>query len=156
MSAPFSAVSKLAPLIAALGCLATAASAQTPVLTSREDIAVCLCLNQSVASRLTTLDARRGEYEAAQQEVARLQAEIDAARPTVDVNNPAAIDAFRARVIQVDQARLRMQDTALPAYQSAVTAYNQRVEEFSQRCAGRAMDPAVEAQVRQSLVCQLQ
>ncbi len=147
---------KLAPLAAGLCCLAAAALAQTPVLTSRDDVAVCLCLNQSVASRSGALGQRRADYEHAQQEVTHLQGEVDAQRPTVDINNPAAIDAFRAKVLQLDKLRQSMQDTALPAYQSAVAAYNQRVEEFSQRCAGRAMDPGVEAQVRQTLVCQLQ
>lgn len=155
MSAPLPKT-KLGLTVAALAVMATAAAAQAPVLTSREDVAVCLCLGQAVASRQTAMIARRGEYEAAQREVARLQADADAARPAVDVNNQAAVDAFRERVLKLDQTRVRMQDEALPAYQAAVTGYNQRVGEFSQRCAGRAMDPAVQAQVRQTLVCQLQ
>lgn len=119
------------------------------------EIAVCLCLERSITQRATEMNARRAAYDRMQQQIAALGSDVERSRSTVDTNNDDAVAAYRAKVEQLDALNADADRTVLPGYQSAVAAYNERVNQFTQRCAGRGIDQAVTAEVRRDLVCRI-
>lgn len=133
----------------------TPSAPSTPVLTSPYDVSTCLCLERDVASRLQEMSGRRTAYEALTSQITELQADLDRRRKAINVNDPGQVDDFRRRLDQVDALQAELTGTTLPAYQAAVAAYNQRVAQYTDRCAGRALDQNVVNQLRANLVCQL-
>jgi hypothetical protein len=123
------------------------AAGQVPVIRDRDGVAVCVCLGRSVDEKLREMNARRALYDQARANVARLEADLESARKNVDVNDPAAVTAFRENVLAFDAARQRTQDNALPDYA--------RAGEYARRCAGKALDPAMKADIERNLVCRL-
>ncbi len=149
-------------LVAAALVAASPAVAQTPVqelgptLTSPYDVSTCLCLERDLPTRLSEIAVRRNTYEAMEREIGDAGAAIERDRPRVDVNDPAAIEAFRRRLDRLDAMKARRDDVALPDYQAAVAAYNERFNQYNQRCTGRAYDPAVTEQVKRNLICRME
>jgi hypothetical protein len=128
---------------------------RSPVLTSPYEVSACLCLERDIAARLQDMSARRAAYEALTSRMNDLQADLDRRRKVINVNDPAQVDDFRRRLDELDALQAEQTGSTLPAYQAAVAAYNQRVAQFTERCAGRALDQNVVNQLRANLVCQL-
>jgi hypothetical protein len=125
-----------------------------PTLSSPFDVSTCLCLERSIETRSAELTVRRNAYEELAREIQDAEAAIDRQRPLVDVNNSAAIDDFKRRLDQLDVMKTRQEQVTLPDYQAAVASYNDRVAQYTQRCSGHELDPAVSEQMRATLVCQ--
>lgn len=145
---------KLIMVAVALIGTATPALAQS-MLQAPSEIAVCLCLERSIGQRAAEMSARRPAYESLQMRVAALSSELERSRASVDTSNDAAVEAYRAKVVELDTVRNELERSALPDYQAAVTGYNERVTQFTQRCSARPVDPVVTDQVRRSLVCSI-
>jgi hypothetical protein len=126
-----------------------------PVLTSPFDISFCLCLEREIQTRQAELTVRGNAYEGLAKEIREIEAALDRERPRVDVNDQAAVDAFRQRLERLDALKARQDQVTLPDYHAAATSYNERVAQYTQRCSGRPLDPAAAEQVRASLVCRL-
>ena len=142
--------------VAALSSGAVApAAAQVPVPPSPEaaDIAACLCLRQSLDASGAAMAERERGYEASRREVADLDAQLQNARTSVNVDNPNAVAQFRQLLGQRDAAYRRSSGTLFTQYQNAVALYNQRVSEYNARCADRPRNPLLLNQVQATLVC---
>ena len=137
-----------------LGAVAPA-SAQVLVPPSAEaaDIAACLCLSQALSASGTAMTERQRSYEASRQEVADLDARLQNARTSVNVDNPNAVAQFRQLLDQRDAAYRRSSGTLFTQYQNAVALYNQRTSEYNARCADRPRNPLLLNQVQATLVC---
>ena len=137
-----------------LGAAAPAA-AQVPVPPSPEaaDIAACLCLSQALSASGTAMTERQRSYEASRQEVADLDARLQNARTSVNVDNPNAVAQFRQLLDQRDAAYRQSSGTLFTQYQNAVALYNQRTSEYNARCADHPRNPLLLNQVQATLVC---
>lgn len=126
------------------------------LMTDPREIAACLCLNQSVQRAEGTVTAARALYEALKKSVADQDAALNAKRPTVDTNDPSAVEAFRLQMEKRDDDQNHVEQDAYPALQSKIAAYNAKVADYSQRCGGRFMDEPVLKSVQKNLVCTLE
>ncbi len=144
--------------MALLSVAAGGASAQSSgvLMTDPREIATCLCLNQSVQRFEGNVTAARALYEALKKSVADQDAALNAKRPTVDTNDPAAVEAFRLQMEKRDDDQNRVEQEAYPALQSKIVAYNTKVADYGQRCGGRYMDEPVLKAVQKTLVCTLE
>lgn len=148
------AVAGAAVLVSA-SCGAFAQSAN-PLITDPREIAACLCLNQSVQRSEGGVTAARALYEALKKSVADQDAALNAKRPTVDTNDPAAVENFRLQMEKRDDDQNRVEQETYPALQSKIAAYNAKVADYGQRCGGRYMDEPVLKAVQKNLVCTLE
>ncbi|KJV09320.1 hypothetical protein VZ95_12220 [Elstera litoralis] len=145
-------------LVTLLG-LAGPALGQSPagtLMTDPREIATCLCLNQSVQKREGELGAVRATYEALRQSIADQTTALNTKRPTVNVNDPTSVDAFRAQMEKRDDDEARLEQEVLPGLQTQTANYNARVADYSQRCGGRFMDEPVLKAVQKTLVCTIE
>ncbi len=133
------------------GFVATpAALAQSP---EAADIAACLCLKQEIDALGADLAAHQRSYGSAQGELSRLDAEMQAARARIDVNNPQSVAQFRELLARRDAAFHRSTGLATGDIANATQRYNARVGEYNARCANRPRDPGLVASVQARLSC---
>jgi hypothetical protein len=139
----------------AMSCAAIApAIAQVPPPSSEAaDIAACLCLQRAVPALEANMTQSRAAFEASRQEVTDLDAQLQTARATLNVDSPDAVAQFRQVLERRDAAFRNSSGPAFTQYSSAVALYNDRVNEFNARCAGRPRNPALLNQVQATLVC---
>ncbi|MFY8105887.1 MAG: hypothetical protein ACOVKO_03155 [Elstera sp.] len=131
----------------------SAPSASGTLMTDPREIATCLCLNQSVQRRGQALGAAQATYEALRRSIAEQATALNTKRPTVNVNDQTAVDAFRVQVEKRDDDEARLEQEVFPSLQAQTTSYNARVADYSQRCGGRYMDEPVMQAVQKNLVC---
>ena len=117
------------------------------------DIASCLCLKQEVDDLNAASAAKRREYEDAYAELGRIGSQLEAERARMDVNDPAAVARFRQLLQRRDDLFRRSTTELGPGATSTAERYNSRVSEYNSRCANRARDPRLLAQVQATLVC---
>jgi hypothetical protein len=133
----------------------TPASAQVPVPQSPEaaDIAACLCLQRAFDALGAARTDRERAYEASRREVADLDAQLQSARMSLNVDNPEAVAQFRQLLDRRDAAYRNSSGPVFSQYQSAVGLYNERVNEYNARCTDRPRNPILLNQVQATLVC---
>src|SRR5439155_22315558 len=68
------------------------------------DIAACLCLRQAVDTLGADMAGQQRSRDAVNDELSRLDAELQSARAGMDVNDPAAVARFRQLLAQRDAA----------------------------------------------------
>jgi len=117
------------------------------------DIAACLCLRQAVDTLGADMAAQRRSRDAVNDELTRLDAELQAARAGMDVNDPAAVARFRQMLAQRDAAFRRSTGLVTGDLSSVTARYNARVNEYNVRCANRPRDPGLLASVQATLTC---
>jgi hypothetical protein len=132
--------------------VATSAQAQM-VLTSPNEIRSCLCLQQSVTALDGGVVQQRQAHEKRRQELEALDAEVNAQRSQINVNNFAQVEAFKHLIEQRDKAAADFSGPATASYAQAVARYNAAVGQFNSFCASKAYDSVVRAQVQGSLSC---
>jgi TolA-binding protein len=130
----------------------TTAKAQM-VLTQPGDIRACLCLQQSVTVLDGDVVRQRQAHEQQRQQVDALDAEVNAQRSQIDVNNFDQVQAFKHLIDQRDKAAADFAGPVTARYADAVARYNAAVNQFNGSCAGKAYDQAVLAQVQAGLAC---
>ena len=84
---------------------------------------------------------RERAYEASRREVADLDAQLQNARMSLNVDNPNAVAQFRQLLERRDAAYRQSSGALFTQYQNAVALYNERVEEYNARCADRPQEP---------------
>lgn len=150
---------RLLPVIGlAVGsALAAPAFAQyPPVQPAEAEVAAarnCLCLEQAVESRRFELDVRNGLFEKARADLQAVEAEVTQRRPTVNVDDPNQVDAFRSLLARADAARAHYEFTAVPDQQRAVGEYNAVVDQLNASCKGRSFSTYAWTAARQNLTC---
>jgi len=132
--------------------VASPAAAQAP-LSPEAEIAACLCLGQAVAALSADTTARQSSYAAVQDELTRLNAQLQSERAAMDVNNPQSVARFRQMLGQRDAAFQRSTSLATGDLAGAVERYNARVNEYNARCANRQRDPVLLGRVQATLSC---
>lgn len=142
--------------VAAVGAmLASAAGAQTGggLMTDPREIAACLCLNQGLQRQEGEVSSARALYEALRASIATQTAALNAKRSAVNVNDPAAVDAFRAEMEKRDDDEVRLEQEVYPALQTKIAAYNTGIADYGRQCGGRSIDEPVLKSVQSTLVC---
>src|SRR5579862_1225051 len=94
----------------------------------------CLCLKQSVDDSHTDMQAKQGELDAAQSQLADLDRRLNAARAQEDVNNPQSVAQFRQLLAQRDTAFKQTNGDLIAAAQGATARYNQAVANYNNQC----------------------
>jgi hypothetical protein len=117
------------------------------------DIAACLCLRQAVDTLGADMAAKQRSRDAVNDELTRLDAEMQRARAGMDVNDPASVARFRQLLEQRDAAFRRSTGLVTGDLSSVTARYNQRVNEYNARCANRPRDPGLVASVQATLSC---
>ena len=135
--------------------IGSAALAQVPPPASPEaaDIASCLCLKQEVDALSAESAAKRRDHDEIRAELGRIDAQLEAERSHMDVNNPEAVARFRQLLDRRDELFKRSTGEAFNSTQSVAERYNSRAAEYNSRCANRPRDPRLLAQVQATLVC---
>ncbi len=144
--------------VTVMGLTGTAVAQSAPatsgtLMTDPREIATCLCLNQSVQKRERDLGAARATYEALRRSIADQANALNTQRPLVNVNDQAAVDAFRVQMEKRDDDEARLEQEVFPSFQAQTATYNARVTDYTQRCGGRYMDEPVMQAVQKTLVC---
>lgn len=127
-----------------------------PVQPAEAEVAAarnCLCLEQAVESRRFELEVRNGIFEKARADMQAVEAEVTQRRPTVNVDDPNQVDAFRSLLARSDAARSHYELTAVPDQQRAVGQYNAVVEQLNASCKGRSFSTYAWTAARQNLTC---
>jgi hypothetical protein len=132
---------------------ASPAAAQVPPSPEATEIAACLCLGQVVSALSADTAARRGSYAAVQDELARLDAQLQSERAAMDVDNPQSVARFRQLLGQRDAVFQRSTSLAAGDLAGATERYNARVNEYNARCANRPRDPVLLDRVQATLSC---
>lgn len=117
------------------------------------DIAACLCLKREVDALGADSAAKRHDYDELHAELGRIDAQLEAERSRMDVNNPESVARFRQLLGRRDELFRRSTTDVGPGAAGTVERYNSRVGEYNARCANRPRDPRLLAQVEASLVC---
>ena len=139
-----------------LGLAAPGMAQYPPVQPNEVEIAAarnCICLEQAVTERKFELDVRNGIFEKARADLQGAEAEVEQRRPTVNVNDPNQVDAFRSLLARRDAARAQYERTAVPDQQQAVARYNASVAQLNASCQGRSFTTYAWEAARRDLVC---
>jgi hypothetical protein len=129
--------------------------AQVPVPQSPEtaEIAFCLCLQRAVDATGAAMTQQQGAYEASRREVADLDAQLQNARMSLNVDNPEAVARFRQVLERRDAAYRHSSGVLFTQYQNTVGLYNNRTNEYNARCANRPQNAVLVNQVQATLTC---
>ena len=125
------------------------ARAQIPVPIPNEpaEINACVCMRLASGALAADKDAKSQGLAAVSQQLADLNAQLSAARPSIDVNNPDAVSRYKALLERRDAACGQF-GPAQSAAAAAVARYNASVGEYNQRCAGRPFNSDLVAQIQ--------
>jgi hypothetical protein len=162
MASPSSRARGILPGLALLGFALTAiagpaARAQAPaVISSPQEVAACLCLEQSVSSLANEVLARNRIYDEKRQALEQLEQQVSDMRQRINVNDIAQVDAFRNLLDRRNAAQTEFANQVTPEYAALVERYNRTVSQFNTQCGTRAYDPSVLASVRTTLSCPAQ
>jgi TolA-binding protein len=126
-------------VLGAVACLAVAAPAMAQMPPGPDF--TCLCLKQSVDDTHTDMQAKQGELNAAQSQLADLDRQLKAVRAQEDVNNPQSVAQFRQLLAQRDTAFKQTNGDLIAAAQAATAHYNEAVANYNNQCAGRPLPP---------------
>jgi hypothetical protein len=129
------------------------AAAQVPPSPPEAELAACLCLGQAVSTLGADMEAQHRSYASIQDELTRLDAQLQSERASMDVNNPEAVARFRQVLAQRDAVFQRSTALATGELNGATERYNGRVNEYNARCANRPRDPFLIDRVRATLSC---
>ena len=139
--------------VAAVAAAAPAAAQMPPPSPEAAEIAACLCLDQVVAALNAEMSAQQRAYAAIQDELTRLDAQLQGERAGMDVNNPQSGARFRQLLEQRDSAFQRSTSLATGDLNSAIARYGARVNEYNVRCANRPRDAILLGRVQATLSC---
>jgi hypothetical protein len=97
--------------------------------------------------------ARNRIYEDTRQQLAALDLDLERRRQTMNVDDPAQVEAYRERFDQRNGVFGRLNGEVTANYAAAVERYNRAVAEYNNGCSGRILDSGVVAAVTPTLAC---
>jgi hypothetical protein len=150
---PWAAMLAAGSLAVLTGSAALAQMPPPPGSPEVADIASCLCLKQEVEALGADASAKRHDYDEIHAELGRIDAQLEAERSRMDVNNPESVARFRQLLGRRDELFRRSTTDVAPGATSTVERYNSRVNEYNARCANRPRDPRLLTEVQATLVC---
>jgi uncharacterized protein YlxW (UPF0749 family) len=133
------ATRRLLPIVAVLAaCASPAVQAQSgtgPKVSSRDEYRACLDEQDEFKRRVPVLQARLAEHN---QDLKRFQDEMNAhvaTQAAIDTTDQAAVDAFNARLDELNQ-RVGMINARGEEFSREQKTYNTQVAAANKRCAG--------------------
>jgi TolA-binding protein len=106
---------------------------------SPSDVQDCLCREQALQSMRQQNDALQTQLNDARAQVQDLQSKIDNMRSTMNPNDSAAVRKLSDMIMQRDALNNQYRSTVFPQAWSSTSKLNTAVDEYNQRCSGRAM-----------------
>lgn len=140
-------------LLAAAGGIAVPPAAAQALINDPTAIAQCLCESQRLDTLQQTTDQRRQSYQTGQQSLASLDRELDSRRSSMNVEDPAQVDAYKQLLQQHDSAAAALPDHLIPDYNAAVARFNAARSDYDARCAGKSFDQTAYDRVQATLSC---
>jgi len=134
-------------------CLTAAPATAQEVVTDPEYITQCQCGQQRVDQVYAEMMAEKARFDDSKARVTALDAEIAETKPTVNVDDPEQVDAFRRLIATRERAYGETYTIEASRMAELVDRYNHAVGRYSGLCGGQRFDADVEAQVRARLVC---
>jgi hypothetical protein len=133
----------------AAGAMASPAMAQMPVPGAPD----CVCLRIAVDALGADLAAKRQAYDSIQNEIGRIDSQLEGERSRMDVNSPEAVGRFRQALERRDALFRQSSGPVFGELGAATDRYGARVQEYNGRCAGRPLEPALLAQAQATHAC---
>jgi hypothetical protein len=99
------------------------------------------------------MNAKQQAHEALRAELTQLDAEMQAERARINVDNPQSVAHFRQLLERRDGVFRRSTNLATGELNAAIERYNVRSSEYNARCANRPRDPGLVASVQATLAC---
>ena len=131
--------------------LSGAAHAQVP--SEAAQINQCLCIRQEISRLSAEMTAKMAVLHRTDQRLSALEAQLRRERPEIDVNNPVAVEHYKALLEERDST---WNDAVGPVWKAAndsVASYNASVSEYNGSCAHRLFDQALLRQIQATLSC---
>jgi hypothetical protein len=128
-----------------LACCASG-GAQAQIPNEPAEINACVCLQAASAALAGEKDAKAQALAAADRQLADLNAQLDAEKPRVEVNNADSVSRYKVLLQRRDAAHGQIGPAQAAAAQ-AVNRYNASVDEYNRRCAGRPFNSDLWAQI---------
>lgn len=138
--------------LALSGLVSGTAQAQMPP--EAAEIGRCLCMNREVSSLGAAMSARMAALHRADRRVSDLDARLRGERRGLDVNNPVAVERYKALLERRDRAWKASVGPIWRAANAAVARYDGLVREYNGSCAHRLFDSVLMRRVRATLTCQ--
>ncbi|MGE0725851.1 MAG: hypothetical protein AB7O45_15860 [Alphaproteobacteria bacterium] len=142
-----------AAAILAAGIAGAAPATAQQVITDPQQIAACLCLEQSIAQNGADMGHRRQMFDQRTGELMQLDQQIQRERPQVNESDPVQVARFRDLLERRDRLAQAIDGPMIADLQASIARYNLPVEEHRIRCLGRYYDDMVMNQVRLTLAC---
>ena len=137
----------------ALGLAWTGGAAAQQVIVDPQQIAQCLCLEQTLAQRGSEMNARRAAYDQRTAELDQLDRRIAGERGMVNAADPIQVARFRDLVDQRDRMAADLDRGVISDLQVAVGRYNETVAQHRTYCGNRFYEQNILERVRMTLVC---
>ena len=135
-----------------LGLAATGmAHAQMPP--EAAEIGRCVCMDREVQRLSADMAAKMAALDRLNQRVAALTERLRQERGTLDVNDPAAVERFKALLEERDAVWKRSVGAVWRAADDAVRRYDAVVREYNGSCAHRLFDSVLLRQLQATATC---
>lgn len=112
-----------------------------------------LCLRQEISRLSADMSAKRARLQNIDRRVAELTARLRRERGRINVNNPNAVEHFKALLHQRDAAYRASVGAVWKATRAAVARYDAAVREYNTEDAHRLWDPVLLRHVEATLTC---
>lgn len=137
----------------ALGLAWTGAAVAQQVIVDPQQIAQCLCLEQTLAQRASEMNARQAAYDQRTADLDQLDRRIARDRAMVNEADPVQVARFRDLIDQRDRMAGDLDRGVIGDLQVAVGRYNETVAQHRTFCGNRFYEQNVLDRVRMTLVC---
>jgi len=117
------------------------------------EITTCLCMSQAASALSADMNAKTQALDAANRQVADLNAQLARERSTINVNNPDAVANFKALLERRDAVYHQSVGPLFNDSAQATARYNAQISEYNARCANRPFNSALVAQLQPTLRC---
>jgi hypothetical protein len=144
---------RAAALGAGIAFLAASGAAHAQMPSEAAEIGRCLCMHREISRLSAEMTEKMAALRRLDRRVAALAARLRAERRTLDVNDPAAVERYKALLAEHDSARRRSVGVVWKAADEAVRRYDAVVREYNGDCAHRLYNSVLLARIRATLTC---
>lgn len=137
----------------ALGLAWAGGAAAQQVIVDPQQIAQCLCLEQTLSQRASEMNARQAAYDQRTADLDQLDRRISRERGMVNEADPVQVARFRDLIDQRDRIAADLDRGVIGDLQVAVGRYNETVAQHRGLCGSRFYEQNVLERVRMTLVC---
>lgn len=146
-------VGRATALGAGIAFLAISGVAHAQMPSEAAEISSCLCMHQEISRLSAEMTQKMEALQRLNRRVADLAARLREERSTLNVNDPAAVERYKALLAEHDSARRHSVGVVWRAANDAVARYDAVVREYDGSCAHRLYNSVLLAQIRATLTC---